>query len=490
MSEDSTFCFSRLVVVSLLIAVSASQIHAAETLRDPGELNRMRGILTVVWGDPAPWNSRSDVKKYFLLDDHRVTTEVLVTENLVQAVGGSSMLDGRRVELVIEPKLEMSANRPQKATAVVRSIRFLSNRDQTKASKAVTGSRPWVSILCKFSDVASEPQPLSYFQNMYASTFPGLDHYWREVSYNLANVSGSAAVAWVDLPHPVSRYETEGGGDLGAMVADCTAAADSYVYFPDFVGINMMFNDSFGLYAWGGSRYLSLDGVSKRYSVTWEPPWGYANSCVMAHEMGHGFGLPHSNNADGDGDTYDNPWDVMSNAWGWALFDSTYRYLGKHTIAYHKDMLGWIGAAEKLDVNSYGVYRATLDHLTLQSTPNLRLITIQIPDSSRFYTVEVRDLAKYDGNLPGFAVIIHEVDSGRSQDAWLVDPIEPKNGADEGAMWRVGECFEDVPNQIRVCVQSVTTEGFEVQVSYGGAGDLFSNGFESGNTTAWSHVVP
>jgi len=477
--------------MSLLIAVSAPQVRAAEILREPGELNRMHGILTVVWGDPAPWDSRTDVTKYFLLDDNRITTEVLLDEELVRAAGGASTLDGRRVELVVEPDLELAEDRPQMVNTVVRSIRFLSNEARTKASKAVTGSRPWVSILCKFSDVSSEPKPLSYFQNMYAGTYPGLDHYWREVSYDIANVAGSAAVAWVDLPHPVSRYETDDGGDLNAMVADCTAAADPYVYFPDFVGINMMFNDTFGPFAWGGTRYLSLDGVpNRRYSVTWEPPWGYANSCVMAHEMGHGFGLPHSNNADGDDDTYDNPWDVMSNAWGWALFDSTYRYLGKHTIAYHKNMLGWIGAGEKLDISSYGVYWASLDHLTLQSTSNLRLVTIQIPDSSRYYTLEVRDLVEYDGELPGFAVIIHEVDASRQQDAWLVDSVDPKDGADEGAMWRVGECFEDVPNQIEVCVQSVTTEGFDIRVSYGGAGDLFHNGFESGDTTAWSSTTP
>ncbi len=331
---------------------------------------------------------------------------------------------------------------------------------------------------------------MSYFQNMYASTYPGLDHYWREVSYNIANVAGSTAVAWVNLPHPVSHYETPDGGDLNAMVSDCTAAADPYVYFPNFVGINMMFNDTFGPYAWGGSRYLSLDGVWRRYSVTWEPPWGYNNSCVMAHEMGHGFGLPHSNNADGDTSPYDNPWDVMSNSWGYALNDSIYGTLGKHTIAYHKDKLGWIGAGEKLDISSAGIYWANLDHLALQSTSNYRMVTIQIPESSRYYTLEVRDLEAYDGRLPGFAVIIHEVDIMRKEDAWLVDPVSPENGADEGAMWRVGECFDDDAHQIEVCVQAVTTEGFSVRIVYGDVSGIFDDGFESGDADIWTDIWP
>ncbi len=141
----------------------------------------------------------------------------------------------------------------------------------------------------------------------------------------------------------------------------------------------MMFNDEFGPYAWGGSRYLNRDGVSKIYRVTWEPPWGYSNMGVIAHEMGHGFGLPHSNNADGDSSPYDNTWDVMSDSWYYVVIDSTYGKLGKGTIAYHRDMLGWIDAARKLTINSDGIYDVTVDHLTLDTTSNLRLVKVHIP---------------------------------------------------------------------------------------------------------------
>jgi hypothetical protein len=252
----------------------------------------------------------------------------------------------------------------------------------------------------------------------------------------------------------------------------------------------MMFNDTFGPYAWGGSRYMTLDGQTKRYRVTWEPPWGYQNIGVIAHEMGHGFGLPHSNNADGDADPYDNPWDVMSNSWGYALSHSTYGTVGKGTIGYHADILGWIPPSQKLDVNSAGIYTATVDNLELPSTANLRLINVQIPDSSMHYTVEVRDLVSYDAKLPGFAVVIHEVYPGRKEDAWLVDVENPANGADAGAMWLPGECFEDEPNEIEICVQSLTTEGYVVRVSYGDTGVIFLDGLEEGSTASWSSTVP
>jgi hypothetical protein len=206
--------------------------------------------------------------------------------------------------------------------------------------------------------------------------------------------------------------------------------------------------------------------------------------------MGHGFGLPHSNNADGDSDPYDNPWDVMSDSWYYVVGHPTYGKLGKGTIAYHRDLLGWIDGPRKLIIDAPGVYEETLDRLTLASTDNLRMIKIFKPGSATFYTIEVRERLSYDGQLPDFVVVIHDVDPGRKEDAWLVDIDTPNNGADEGAMWRVGECFQDLANEINICVESVATEGYVVRVAYGDTDIIFFDDFEGSNTNAWSSTVP
>jgi len=57
-------------------------------------------------------------------------------------------------------------------------------------------------------------------------------------------------------------------------------------------------------------------------------------------------------------------------------------------------------------------------------------------------------------------------------------------------MWRVGECFQDLVNEISICVQSVTTEGFVVKVTYGDSDSIFDDDFESNNTNSWSATVP
>src|SRR3546814_11994036 len=64
--------------------------------------------------------------------------------------------------------------------------------------------------------------------------------------------------------------------------------------------------------------------------------------------MGHGYGLPHSDNADGDDDTYDNPWDVMIDACSNAMYNVNFGALPNHINMAQRDRLGWVDAARQL----------------------------------------------------------------------------------------------------------------------------------------------
>ncbi len=469
----------REVLIAVVVGVALAGALSAS------DITELTGRLNVLWGDRQSFEGPDSPLHFSLRTDSGDTIGLELGDGVLAASGGLSHINGARVRVRIAQP-DAKGRRPVRSLQVLEGI--------AKAERSVAGSQPWVSLLCKFSDVSAEPENLSYFQNMYGTTYPGLDHYWREVSYDTINVVGSAAQQWRVLPHTRSYYAHEdppsSGNwviDLDAMFDDCTALHDLYVQFPDYVGINMMFNAEFGPYAWGGSRFASLDGQSRSWRVTWEPPWGYADITVMAHEMGHGFGFPHSNNADGDGDPYDNVWDVMSDTWHYWISDSTYGILGKHTISHHKDLAGWIPSDEIVATSGDGIWTVTLDNLEDASVTGDRMIKIPIPGGSTYYTVETRDLVGYDGNLPGNAVIIHEVDLSRKEDAWLIDPLNPGNSADEGAMWRVGECFDDTTNDIHVCVDTATTDGFQVTVTVGDvAGFVFSDGFEDGDWCSWS----
>lgn len=468
-----TVLFRLALLLTALAAFAPLQVVAAQSAT-------FEGVVEVLWGDPSAASREQAQHRIQVRTD---SGQVIAIDDAGPSANAIAALSGNRVEVVVE---EAQGQR------TVRFLRVIpTEQGDALLGGAVTGSQPWVSILCKFSDIASEPEDLAYFEGMYANTPGGLDHYWREQSYGQIDVVGSEAFAWVDLPNPQSTYiATPGSGtdaNLGALFNDCTQAVNPLVDFGNggnaFVGINMMFNGLLDCCAWGGSRFATLDGISKNWRTTWNPPWSFADEGVIAHEMGHGFGLPHSNNFDGDDNPYDSRWDVMSSATRNAVNHPTYGRLGKHTLSYHKDRLAWIAPGELFEPTANGTYTITIDQLALPSTPNYRMARLNPPTGNVYYTVEVRDLVgDYDGNLPGNAVIIVEVDPSRSQPAWVVDAdVPPANtNFNEGSMWRVGEVFSDPGADISIEVLSATANGFQVRIMYGSAlpDALFDNGFE------------
>ena len=213
----------------------------------------------------------------------------------------------------------------------------------------VTGSQPWVTLLCKFADSSTtEPENLNYFED----ELDLMDDYWREVSYENINLVGSVEQDWetmaqdrIDyLDDPATHFV---GHTLNwdEIAADCADAHDANVFFPDFDGINFIFNQPLDGYSWGGGVDLTNDVIlPKSYDATWMSPGGWGNQDVLGQEMGHGFGLPHSSGPYTA--TYDSQWDVQSAGGTCDVPDADFNCLGVHTVSVHKDALGWIDAAD------------------------------------------------------------------------------------------------------------------------------------------------
>jgi M6 family metalloprotease-like protein len=437
----------------------------------------------MIWGDDI--NGKSTTI-YTLTSAKGQQTRLEVSDGLSRQLGGMRQYIGKQVMVrgswIPSPNFAGSpasaksqAARILRVEAVKLAIPSQSKAPAAKQSstpKGVSGSHPWVTLMCKLSDKPEEPKDKAYFEEMYSDSKPGLNHYWKDVSFDTFDVSGSAVAGtgWYTLPHDDAYYNptaTEKGTDLAKLRDDCIAVADADVDFSSYDGINMMFNfDVDRGWAWGSPAvFLTLDGVTTSWSVTWEPPWGYADISVIAHEMGHGFGLPHSTAIDWSW-TYDNAWDVMSQdryncSSGSGYLDPTYGCVPQNTISHSKKLLDVIPASKILTLIPGTSVTVDLDDLAAPTSTGYHMVRIPISTSPfSFYTVEARRHTGYDAKLPGEAVIIHKVEG----DSALLMPSA--SSTDPSVMWTVGETFSDAANGIEAKVNATTAAGFNLSFSY------------------------
>jgi M6 family metalloprotease-like protein len=489
-----TLCSALLIVLTL---VCARQADAARPTEAMSERNRggaavpaqpIVGRLELLWGDPTGETSGENNKS----SDH---AEHLFRVTLVDDGGGRHPLDpdqalraaedlyalfGKRVAVSMVPSVAKRGGTGERIIDAIVPVADLSPSKAAGVPSKIAGVTAWVTLMCKFSDIATEQRDLNYFQQMYQTGVGRLGNYWDEVSYGKISLAGSSAHGWLTLPQPRSFYvpvdpaTNKEDADLTKLFEDCTALHNATVNFAangGVQGINMVFNGNLDGAAWGGSRCVTLDGLNKCWSTTWNPPFAYENIATFAHEMGHGYGLPHANNSDQDSDPYDSPWDVMSDSRRTnSSRDAVYGLLAKHLSVYSRERLGWIDAARKTTIMAgTGARSIALDRASLRSSANRQVIVLSYPGTtSRYYTVEVRKRSGgiFEANLPGDAVIVHEVQTSRSEPAWSQDAdVPPANRANnEGSMFKVGETWVSPDYAFRVTVEAATAEGFLVTV--------------------------
>ncbi|MDR7068246.1 hypothetical protein J2X02_001063 [Pseudoxanthomonas japonensis] len=454
----------------------------------PGDLRAQtieQGLLQLAWGDPpratagqprlAPRFNASLLKD----DGSRLALD---PEQAKLAAGDLYVLANRRVAVAFAPpgRVMSSASAIQAivpADRITQSGQVHPANARVMAAAPISGTTRWVTLMCKFSDIADEQKDQAFFQSQYGEGVGQLGHYWRDVSYNKINLTGSTAHGWYALPNPRSTYVTTVDGkdkaDLNKLFADCAAAAPETVDLTAPVGINMMFNGNLDGYAWGGQSCATVRGARLCKRVTWNPPWSFGNLAPLAHEMGHGYGLPHSDNSDGDDDTYDNPWDVMSDGWANAVADATYGTRPKHINIFQRHRLSWVDAPRQqiVGLGERTTREIALDYAHLANAANVQMLVLSLspqadPYATVVYTLEARKReGTYDGNLAGNAVIIHKVE--RSGTAYSIDAdVPPANRSNnEGSMFKVGERWITPEASHVVTIKSQTATGFVLAVS-------------------------
>ena len=324
-------------------------------------------------------------------------------------------------------------------------------------SSAENKKKPWFNIMCKFSNIDDEPVTPSEIAGVFADSYPFLEDYWRTTTYGHVDIAGTETMdRWVTLPQPRSYYLKKDvtntlRADLNALESDCKAAAGYADEKDKYYGTNLFFNGNLDGAAWGGQ------------DVTWFPIWAHKSLGIIAHEMGHCYGLSHSSGSYGD--SYDSPWDVMSST-SYGDDIGIYNSTPQHTIAFHKERLGAIEKQYSFTSNDFDTHEGYTVSLSQHEEAGVEgkylIANIFSADGSKQYTVEARNQIGYDVIIPEKTVLIHEIKNGSR--AYIIDDDNSGYVGDEGAQWKVGETFEDLENNIKIEIIGESDTGFDIRV--------------------------
>lgn len=460
---------SRPLSRTALNSVAYAETTAQETLQ---------GYVNFLYGDPEPGSAEPGKAFVFLTDSNGD-----IIAELDAPPWAANPYRGQRVEVTGQILPQTGGEAP----LLIREPAFeLAPGVSPQDAQPVTGTRPYIMVLCQFPDVAGTPRTPAEYTPLYANAYPGLDHYFRQLSRDAVNLTGTTVTTqWFTTTNTQAYYqtlaETNNQQALVELANDCANAANPTVNFAPYVGINFGFNSGWDCCAWGGGVYLTLDGPQRLFSTTWLPPWAQTYE-FLGHEMGHSMGMPHSSGPSWNPYTglsiYVSDWDVMSRAGGTrAVAGPPFGYPGQGTIAENLDLAGWMPANRIVNVPVGSSALVELDRLTVSPTTTDPLM-VKLPmggSATRFYTVEARflvnGLQNYDQNIPANAVLIYDVDTvnrnGNALNhgpALIVDDDTNRNLNDAGAMWLPGETFSDTTNKIGVYVVSNTTNTYTVAV--------------------------
>jgi M6 family metalloprotease-like protein len=467
-------------VLALITTASAASSAQAQDVT-------ATGILTAIWGDPHPSSSATPALRWSLTDDRGQVVDVTISDDVLRRAGSTTALNLRRVRVrgVTERRPDRRSGRPSLLRATGLRVEEESPTGRLHAPPQV-GNRPYAVLLCRFADLPATPRPPSFFEALMGDDYPNMGHFYRQASGGRLDLAGSRAFGWFTLPRAHGEYFDSDSGVLliYRLADDCIAAAASLVDFTAFSGIILQLNGQLSRngqgMAWGGSRVLALDGPARVWPFLWMPLWAMEESRygIYAHELGHSLGLPHSSGPYPT--SYASNWDVMSQPYlRWDAGHSA--WIPGGTIAFHKDLMGWIPEERRVTVSDTAELRIRLEPHTTgpgdaagfrDSTGSTGhdplLVRIPIPGTPDFYTVEARRRAGYDQPVPGSAVLFHRVPDPDGPGCTLHRCAEVVDGHGDGdpngagAMWMPGETFDD--GVVRVTVIGATDTGWDLTV--------------------------
>jgi hypothetical protein len=273
---------------------------------------------------------------------------------------------------------------------------------------------PWAIVLCRFTDKPTETRPAQYYTDFYAQNgLGGVCDYWRTVSCHALDLTRSQVFGWFVMNHASTELnQLHFPGDRSILVQWGIDAARAN-------GVDLSrFRRTLVVHNFGVDHGAAGNGVLIVHS---DP--GLCEFGFICHEMGHGFGLPHSF-AGGPDMEYGDGWDVMSFATTTPLFTIAFEgSSGAATVGLNARNVQALGAMPPQRVwsppgDNFSEW-VTLDPLSQPPMGNRGFLVAKVPPSATVpsrssgstYEVELHRRAGWDRAIPQDAVLVHEVRS-------------------------------------------------------------------------------
>lgn len=374
--------------------------------------------------------------------------------------------DGNRTDVYFEKEdSEVSSSKEVTLSGLaLDNVLFVpSSRALSAASAAlanplnVTGNKNILVLKANFSDnPSSQPYSDVEIRNELLDDADSTGNFFSEQSYgkyNLATLTVSSQ--WFTVPDGSTASCEDNYSSWGNNITSQAVAAGYDVESFDNV-----------LYVFDPATSCPIAGIGS-ISGAWSMYFGYNDSRVYAHELGHNIGVEHAANYDCADkvidiyvncmvEEYGDYYDVMGYVW------SVVKPI--HFNAPHKYLLGWLNDSNVTTVTANGIY--AVNNLENQST-GTQAIRIYRPETSDYYYFEYRKPVGFDSSLSDWGysqtgAIGHIWNDNKNEMTYLLD-FQPNQSINSQTDFKSPTLIDNIPfydavNGIRITQSSHTDD--------------------------------